>query len=173
MLHIRCSGGLACSILFPSRSRQLDRCEFGDAGSRDEGAGAHPQPSPIPMRFAGMPSAGSPALVRPTQFLQHKGARLGRMLSRAISFTPSSGGRAPLGIVGSYRIRPKGSALRLVARLALSSVIPAKAGIHAWHKRWTSALTARFAVAIHPDSVSTRPEAWGTASSLRTRSRKQ
>ena len=52
--------------------------------------------------------------------LQHKGARLGRMLTRAISFTPSSGGRAPLGIVGS-----------------------------------------------------TRPEAWGTASSLRTRSRKQ
>jgi hypothetical protein len=91
-----------------SCSRQLDRCDFGDAGSRDEGAGAHPQPSPIPMRFAGMPSAGSPALVRPTQFLQHKGARLGRMLTRAISFTPSSGGRAPLGLVGSLPDRRRG-----------------------------------------------------------------
>jgi hypothetical protein len=35
----------------------------------------------------------------------------------------------------------------------LSSVIPAKAGIHAWYERWTCALTARFAVAIIPDSV--------------------
>jgi hypothetical protein len=56
--HFRCPGGPACSILFPSCSRQLDRGDFGDAGSRHEGAGARPQPSPTPMRFAEMPSAG-------------------------------------------------------------------------------------------------------------------
>jgi hypothetical protein len=52
-----------------------------------------------------------------------------------------------------YRILLNGGALGLVARRAFPSVIPAKAAIHALHQRYTRALRARFAVAIHPDLV--------------------
>lgn len=79
--HFRCPGGPACSILFPSCSRQLDRGDFGDLGQGTrarELARNHPQPQCASLRCL---PPGSPALIRPAQFLQHKGARLGRMLT--------------------------------------------------------------------------------------------
>ena len=69
---------LSCSRHAPVNSTGVISVTLGQGTRARELARNHPQPQCASLRCL---PPGSPALIRPAQFLQHKGARLGRMLS--------------------------------------------------------------------------------------------